>query len=178
MARRGKSSESSPFAPLAPLLGWVLPGLGHWSLGYRKRGLYVGGGILFLYIAGLFIGGIGVINRQEYKLWFFGQVLTGPITPAINWWVTSHPAPVDPAFDTSDGLFATPSYSRMNEIGILYTTIAGMLNLVAIMDLIAGVPAEKKNEDRHREEESARRHAEFRRRREQETRAGKGTAGP
>ena len=48
----------------AAVLGWILPGLGHASLGDRRRGLLVGGGVLGLFLGGLLIGGLDVVDRR------------------------------------------------------------------------------------------------------------------
>ncbi len=119
---------------LAPILGWLVPGLGHWSLGHRKRACYIAAGIIFLYLTGLLVGGLSVIDRQGDFWWFCGQVFVGPPTLLIQYWMQNHPTPDDLTNTTT--LFATPSFARVNEVGMLYTTLAGMLNLVAILDAV------------------------------------------
>jgi hypothetical protein len=130
---------------LAPILGWLIPGLGQWSIGYRRRGMYIGIGVIGLFLIGLLVGGLGVINRGEGFWWYCGQVLVGPATPAINYWNARHPPPDDPA-DDPGYVYATPSFARVNEAGTLYTTLAGLMNLLAMLDVVyrapcrAGVP--------------------------------------
>ena len=63
----------------AAVLGWILPGLGHASLGDRRRGLLVGGGVLGLFLGGLLIGGLDVVDRREDHLWFLAQAGAGPV---------------------------------------------------------------------------------------------------
>ena len=48
--------------PAAAFFTWLLPGLGHWMLGHRRRAVILGGAILLLWLGGLLIGGIGVID--------------------------------------------------------------------------------------------------------------------
>ncbi len=134
--------------PLVALAAWILPGSGYWLIGQRARGLVVGVTILLLFFAGLLIGGIRVVDspwiespqqmreRQSklplnpvasllQKPWFIGQIFAGPVVLAANkvgvsWGGGDEGAPF--------------SHSRVYEIGTLYAAVAGMLNLMAIID--------------------------------------------
>lgn len=67
------------------------------------------------------------------KPWSIAQSLTGPVAVAGAAW--SIWAATDP--DGDDGDREPPgivSHGRVNEIGVLYTAVAGMLNLLAIID--------------------------------------------
>jgi hypothetical protein len=128
--------NSSP--PVVALAGWVLPGLGYWLIGQRGRALACGVTILIVFFGGILIAGVRVVQAPDMngpgntfqrvlqRPWFIGQVLTGPmgITAAM----------------ISDKLAASPTYrdietkARLAEIGTLYTAVAGMLNLLTIID--------------------------------------------
>src|SRR4051812_17588099 len=128
--------NSSP--PVVALAGWVLPGLGYWLIGQRGRALACGVTILVVFLGGILIAGVRVVQAPDMngpgntfqrilqRPWFIGQVLTGPmgITAAV----------------ISDKLAASPNYreietkARLAEIGTLYTAVAGMLNLLTIID--------------------------------------------
>lgn len=124
--------ERSLPAPVIALAQWVVPGLGYWLLGHRGRGLTIGGTIFVLFLLGLLIGGARVVdppslggngtifNQVMQKPWFIGQVLTG--LPGVATAMIGQRANL-PA-----------SHSRVNEIGTLYTAVAGMLNLMCIID--------------------------------------------
>lgn len=160
------SSESDrifmPPPPLVALAGWFVPGAGYVMIGQRARGAVVGVTILVLFVAGLLIGGIRVVDssyiesvqqRQErehteadaqrdarranrtyqptnpvartlQKPWFIGQVLAGPVAIASNVIATRWGGDAGAPF----------SHARVYEIGVLYTAVAGMLNLMAIID--------------------------------------------
>jgi hypothetical protein len=65
------------------------------------------------------------------KPWYVGQILCGPITLAASF-VSIHsarPSPSRPGEETWPS-----SHSRSWEIGTLYTAVAGMLNLLVIID--------------------------------------------
>jgi hypothetical protein len=65
------------------------------------------------------------------KPWFVGQILTGPICLVASHFSLDVAHPVPP----NTILQATPrSHARIAEIGTLYTAVAGMLNLLAIID--------------------------------------------
>jgi hypothetical protein len=127
-----ESSQNSfvPPPPIVALVGWVVPGAGYFLIGQRLRGLVIGVTILLLFAGGLLIGGIRVIEAPTgfslplilQKPWFIGQVFAGPVTPICNY-IANH----------WDG-GAPWSHARVYEIGTLYTAVAGMLNLMAIID--------------------------------------------
>jgi hypothetical protein len=125
-----QNSSSIP-APVVALATWVVPGSGYWLIGQKARALTVGITILVLFVLGLVIGGVRVVdvpagvlstpvNAVSQKPWFVGQILAGPITLLAS------------SVGHNDGYYA--SHSRVNEIGTLYTAVAGMLNLLAIID--------------------------------------------
>jgi hypothetical protein len=128
-----------------PLAAWVLPGLGHLVLGERARGLVIMLTVVLLYLAGLLIGGIDVIDRREDQLWYAGQILAGPITIALDMQnqklKTRATARLeDRAFPEAQppDFAALPyirSVGRVNELGTLYCALAGMLNLLVIVDI-------------------------------------------
>ncbi len=117
-----------PPPPLVALAGWIVPGAGYWLIGQRGRALAVGITIILMFIAGLFIGGLKAVDAPNAftmqailnKPWFIGQILAGPMTLATHYlagaWKVDY------------------SHARIYEIAVLYTAIAGMLNLMAIID--------------------------------------------
>ena len=117
---------------LVALAEWVVPGLGYGVLGQWARGLTIGLTIIVLFVLGLLIGGVGVVDAPTLaggasvfgqimqKPWFIGQILTG--LPGVI------------AALCSQHCSGPVSTSRVNEIGTLYTAVAGMLNLMAVID--------------------------------------------
>ncbi len=131
---------------LAVVTAWVLPGLGHVVLGERARGVVIMITLASLYTAGLLIGGIDVIDSREDKWWYRGQVLAGPATLTLDLLSQrlktrtqsrledrAFPAAQPPDFDR---LPYVRSVGRVNELGTLYCALAGMLNLLVIVDLV------------------------------------------
>jgi hypothetical protein len=143
------------FQPLAGLLAIVLPGLGHWVLGERSRAVAIAVGVLSMFFGGILIGGIDVIDSREDTIWFVGEALVGPVAFGVDYAHQNHFKVIDP--NTGKRRSAYPdetrgpggkaipaaagqgppnikSLGRMNELGTLFATLAGMLNLIAILD--------------------------------------------
>lgn len=76
------------------------------------------------------------VTELRQKPWSIAQVLVGPMGLAgMAWSVWASTDPDRTA--TDDGPLKAPgvvSHARVNEIGVLYTAVAGMLNLLAIID--------------------------------------------
>jgi hypothetical protein len=126
----------APPAPIVAIAGWLVPGSGYWLIGHRARALTIGVTIVLLFATGVLIAGVrvveapnlfgpgggGIAARILQKPWYIGQVLIGPVGIATTW--VGH----------AMGPEARAATSRLGEIGTLYTAVAGMLNLLAIID--------------------------------------------
>lgn len=118
-------------APVIAIVNWLIPGSGYLMLGQVARGLTIGFTILILFFLGILIGGIHVVDPPNFSLahgnlirtilekpWYIGQFMSGAIGLICGWL-----GPLQP-----------PSHARANDIGTLYTAVAGMLNLLATID--------------------------------------------
>ena len=117
--------------PFAGLLAWILPGLGHLYIGERGRGLIFMITIALTFWGGVAVGGVkNTVNPQTRSLWFLGQVCAG-VHPfaAIAW---SRRVEIPPDADKTRYI----AYGQMEDISIVYTAIAGMLNLLVILDVL------------------------------------------
>jgi TM2 domain-containing membrane protein YozV len=129
-------SASIPW-PFAAILAWALPGLGHFIIGQKRRGIIIGSTLISLFIAGLLIGSIDVVDSRRDTLWFAGQAMLGPIAIAVDFLHASLDASgiPHPPTEISSPIYFT-SIGRVNELGTLYCTLAGVLNLLAILDVV------------------------------------------
>jgi len=169
------NDSSAPAEPIPPdpsiwrrgvaaVAAWLAPGLGHWILGERRRARWLAAGILGLYLAGLLVGGVTVVNHREpgpdqrnaFSYWFLGQALIGPSIAidltqklTVDWIVNGEPPPPDAQ------PLVEPVYGHMREIGVLYTALAGLLNLLAILDVIYYNPARRSDRSTAEVEEHA-----------------------
>lgn len=137
----------------AAICGWLVPGLGHAMIGQRQRGLVIGVAVGVLWLGGLLLGGVTVIDRyappddeehatsRRLALPFLGQAMIAP-SCLVAAWNVRYAAPTwgypPPAPRAQAGAKApySPSFGRMNEQGVLYTALAGLLNLLAIIDVV------------------------------------------
>jgi hypothetical protein len=129
------STAQPEFNPAAAVMAWLWPGLGHISLGHKRRGLLIMFGVLFLFLGGVLIGGIDSVDRREDHLWFLAQMLCGPIAFGVDFlnqnFIKSIPEPQR---------FATIGLNKPNEMGTLFTALAGLMNLVVILDAMFFTP--------------------------------------
>jgi len=120
MASRSKEGHIA-FLLMVGLTGWFVPGAGHLMLNETKHAIIIFVTIAFTFVAGLYIGSIGVINPVGAKPWYVAQIMNSPAVAAIGHITASGDYPV---------------YGRPNEIGQIYTSIAGLLNLLCIVNAV------------------------------------------
>ena len=103
------------------LLAWLIPGAGHLLLKEKKRALIIFATIVLTFCAGLYVGSIGIINPVGAKPWYVAQIMNSPIVAVLGYQATTGYYPV---------------FGRPNEIGQIYTSIAGLLNLLCIVNAV------------------------------------------
>lgn len=149
---RAPSPPKNPL--LAALLAWLVPGLGHLYQGRVAKGVLYSTCILGLFGLGLALGEGKVVywrwinplgNPEEFRLYYIGQFFTGlAALPAliqatlehyglgtVLWGWMAEPPKVD-----LNGLH--PRLGKLVEVGSVYTTVAGLLNIFAIYDAYDG----------------------------------------
>jgi hypothetical protein len=155
-----ESSDLLSSPPVVAIAGWLVPGSGYVLLGDLARGVTVGVTIILLFIMGLLIAGVRVVEVPGYdvttgnpivypprsgewimksapiaeirnKLWSVPQVMAGPIA-IVAAAASVHAAEADPARPGHS--VGALTHSRINEIGALYLSVAGLLNLMSIID--------------------------------------------
>ena len=141
---------------VAALCAWLVPGLGHVVIGEKARGVLVFAGIAFMWVCGILIGGIDAVDRKEDPLWFAAQVCSGPIAFGIDGMNSALLKTgrvgelVDsPAISRNAAPVKVSSYkgiAQVNEYGILFTGLAGLMNLVAIVDASTRRSSERRSE--------------------------------
>lgn len=132
---------------VAAIMGWLVPGLGHMWIGHVQRGIYAMVGVLGLFLGGLLLGGVGVVDRKDNSLWFMAQAGAGPVAFAADWvntaWVKSGyvgemleaPTPMVPR-STGSKVSSLRSVTSVHEIAILYCSMAGLMNVVVLLDAL------------------------------------------
>jgi len=92
-----------------------------------------------------------LVSEVGEKPWYVGQILCGPITLMASAISVTEARPDENATSAYGPIGLSPvesvpaSHSRSWEIGTLYTAVAGMLNLLAVIDstFLAATPAEE-----------------------------------
>ena len=75
MAKKTKTAKRNPLFAL--VLAWIVPGAGHVYLGRTRRGIIIFVTIAATFWAGVAIGGIMTVDRQNQRWWFIAEMLTG-----------------------------------------------------------------------------------------------------
>ena len=107
---------------LAVLLAWAVPGLGHWYLGRHGKAAVFFVCVLGLFLAGWAMGQYKIVDSRD-TLPFVAQILTGLVTLVANYVGVGLRA-AGPAMPVS----------AMFQSGLVYTLVAGLLNLLVMLD--------------------------------------------
>lgn len=120
----GKTSRENhlPFLLIVALFGWLIPGAGHLLLNEKKRAAIIFVTIALTFFTGLYIASAAIIDPVRAKPWYLVQIITSPAVA-----VAGHL--------TAAGVFK-PVYGKPAEIGQIYTFIAGLLNLLCIINAV------------------------------------------
>jgi hypothetical protein len=150
-------------APLVALAGWLVPGAGYWLIGQRARALIIGVAIVTLYLLGLLIGTVRVIEVPGYDTQTGRQIRVnerGRVFPSereylqARWVLMVRPfseiankpwfaaqvlaGPISLASAAASNRYAQLKlpkvHAPLDNIGTLYAAVAGMLNLFVIID--------------------------------------------
>ena len=125
MAKHPTRLNTSEFL-LAGLLAWLIPGAGHFYLGLRKRAILLFVCIELTFLMGLYIATIRIVDPSQSLLWFVAQVFAGLNTIIARLWA-GHLAGVSGGYLIRDWSY---------QMGVLYTGVAGLLNLLAVFDIV------------------------------------------
>jgi hypothetical protein len=102
-------------------LGWLVPGAGHVLYGRRAKAAYFAVLLLATFFVGLWLGDGACVNVTKFGIYLVAQIWMG--APTL---LTLHATRFDRI--THDIPFL--------DAGLLFTAIAGLLNLVVLVDLI------------------------------------------
>jgi hypothetical protein len=109
-------------APLIAAAAWAVPGLGHVLLGRPAKAAYLGGLILGAFALGLLLGQGHSVSSLKFPYHWWGQVCLGVPALAADALLGSQPQ--------------RATIARL-ELGVVFCTVAGILNVVAVVDAYA-----------------------------------------
>ena len=141
----------------AAFLAWLVPGLGHYYQGRKGKAFLYAICILSIYFVGFALGEGKIVYWQWVNplrdaekfvryMYYIGQFFTGlPALPALIQGTVRYFNPdsnflwgfmAEPPQAVINGLHAR--LSKLVDIGTIYTTAAGLLNVLAIYDAYEG----------------------------------------
>ena len=141
---------------VAALLGWIVPGMGHFYQGRTAKAITIFVAVTTLFISGYQMGGGKVVycsfTSEDFRWQFVGQFFLGSAAvPAIvqNRSLRSQQEQGSTVSLLWSGFLAPPTstrelndwnhdYHSFFQMGTLYTLVAGLLNLFAIYDAYGG----------------------------------------
>lgn len=111
------------FSLIVGLSAWLVPGAGHFILNEKRRSIIILVTIVLTFCIGLYIGSIGVIDLFGETPWYLvaAQIMSSPVVLVLGHLTTGG---------------AYPTYGWPNEIGQIYTSTAGLLNLLCIVNAV------------------------------------------
>ncbi len=107
------------------LAAWAVPGGGHFIIKERKRAIIIFVTVTLTFLTGLYVGSIAVIDQIGAKPWYAAQIMASPAVGLIG--------NVTETSVTEAGKPKYVSYGRGHDVGQIYTSVAGMLNLLCII---------------------------------------------
>jgi hypothetical protein len=110
------------------LAAWAVPGAGHLIIKERRRAAIIFVTITATFLVGLYVGSIGVIDPVGAKPWYLAQLMTSPAVGLLG-----H---VSETAVTEAGQRRFVSYGRCSDVGQIYTSVAGLLNLLCILSAV------------------------------------------
>jgi hypothetical protein len=133
----------------AAFLGWLIPGMGHWYQGRYSKGLLYFVCVLGIFFFGFQQGGWQIVyfrwDSQEWRWPYLAQAGAGLVAlpallPGEEWrgWMPEklrdyEMAPSDAELDNLHR-----KYGKRIDIALVYTMVAGLLNILAVYDALAG----------------------------------------
>ncbi len=151
--RASNEGGSVPFKWIAFVLGLVLPGLGHMSIGEKGRGVRILVGFLVLWFSGLLIGGLGSVRYWDppytnpaaggkMNLWFIAQAAAGPIAFGFGALDASliRGAEEDELIEitmhdqTIGTAYRYTAIGHAADFGTLFCALAGLINFAVALD--------------------------------------------
>ena len=139
---------------LAAFLAWLVPGLGHLYQGRRGKAILYFVCIIGLFLIGMVMGQGKIVywrwvnplrSSEDFRIWYPAQFWVGLISFPALIQATLVKYGMNPILG---GYLAEPSMNAINalhssagrfvDIGVVYTSIAGLLNVLAIYDAYEG----------------------------------------
>ncbi len=126
---RRRSGPAGPERFIAAVLSWLVPGLGHWLLGFRVRGIILGGLLLGIFWWGEVMAQGYAVTRKEHAFLFCFQAGNGLSTLLANSLQWGNLPPIS-------GSAIDRAVPATLYVGFLLTTLSGVMNILLVVHVI------------------------------------------
>lgn len=149
-----KPADKTNQMMIAGLLTWILPGAGHYYLGHRRLATIFGLAIILPFLTGVAVGGVKTSVNPHLNRWLFlAEMGTGGL--ATGFLLLNNSVGGLNARETADVIRRHPNFQQASperrremqttlqpyvayypasDIAQIYLAVAGLLNLLAILD--------------------------------------------
>lgn len=148
MATQNSAGNGLIMLSVVGAAAWLVPGGGYFVLGEHRRAWVVLVTVGLTFLTGLYVGSMGVIDPISSRPWYVAQVMNSPAVVLIGRHVARRKMDADRAIDATrnQDLAARQQaleqakatvyrvYGRPGEVGQIYTSISGLLNLLCIVN--------------------------------------------
>ena len=90
-------------------------------VGRKDKAAVIFAGVVLAFAIGVYIGSVGVVNPVAEVLWYIPQMMVSPAVKLLG------------MMTVKNGI---ESFGKPNEIGQIYTSMAGMLNLLCVVNAV------------------------------------------
>lgn len=126
--------------PVVLIAGFLLPGAGHAVYGERRRGALIGSTIVLLFMLGVLIAGVRVVEFPDMEAPgnLLSRLMTSPTfdCAAFAGPIAFAAGAISKSYASNPNTAQFIVHSRLYDIGGLYIGVAGGLNLLAMIDSV------------------------------------------
>jgi hypothetical protein len=118
---------------LTGVSSWLVPGSGHWLLGYRLRGAILGLGVIGLFWVGESALANNMAVSRETSPIFYGCQMGNGLSTLVSEQLWGKPRYSNDANNYRPPDAQIPRYYHF---GVLFTTVSGLLNMLAVLHVL------------------------------------------
>lgn len=127
----------------ALFLAWLLPGAGHWTLGYRSKGFVLGILIFSSYWAGIVMSGFQEVIYSQEPYILISQAFT-PLLGILSFIITHF---------HEEYFYLEAKFIDVRHVGLLYICISSLLNALILLNIYS-LSLVKRNEENDSSDQS------------------------
>ena len=122
---------------LTAVASWLIPGSGHWLLGYRLRGAILGIGILGLFWFGESALANNMAVSRETSPIFYGCQMGNGLSTMVSQQLWGKPhTPKEASRGGANYRPPDATIPRYYHFGMLFTTVSGLLNMLVVLHVL------------------------------------------